>query len=490
MFESKKKKQQFFGGQDVMKIRMALLVVLSIVTLIFLGGCTRKNFSVLSQMSDEQANFFEKEIVAPFSRAQRISVTVVNVEDGTQVRNLLVQRGEGAAGLVKVPFEENELFVNGGYLQSFDTFADPLRLEQIKETLLLCTLGVVQKKQYYVPREFKTRIMVYRKSKVHQAIRVWRGFRSQINNDLRLVNGYGLPSNYLLEDDPELWDFYDIYVLGWIWSRQEHNGTIGPRIAHPFSPVRGGGLRQIDHAYQFNADSASITAITGDQIIDMFQWEALYAHGGIYNPSMWEKKWTRQDLWQAFADEKVFLSLLTQKDVFHIYGTGADNMDGYLAQKGDLAFATVPMASSLELDRFGIPVRTGSKSIVTGGWWWAVPQNAPYRDLSLKLVEHLSGSVSQIEESSRFGVIPAGKEILSHLPIIAGDHWISQLYTTSFMQMKENGYNFLSAAHGSQELSQRYTRIWERLVSHSGWMESGVPERRLVEREIQKASSQ
>ncbi|KMQ50956.1 hypothetical protein CHISP_2098 [Chitinispirillum alkaliphilum] len=379
--------------------------------------------------------------------------------------------------LIMVPFEKSRYYVEGGYLKSMGNSADSQRLRYLEKELLLSALGNIGGEQFYLPRNFKTRVMVYRRSKVQDALRVWRSLRHEINDDLRHINGYGLPSNYILEENPEEWDFFDLFVLGWIWSRQEYGGEKKPRIAHPVVSSRGLALRLIDHVKQFSSDQEVA-------VEDMFHWEALFSFSGVHNPAMWNENWTDQDLWEAFGNSDIFLSFLTQKDIFHIHGTGKDNLMGYVENGNDLAFATIPRAVSLELDHYGSPLRTGGKSIVTGGFWWAVPLSAQDPGLSLKFIEHVSGSVNQVEESSRFGIIPVRREVLSHIPIIAGDHWVTQLYTISFLQLKYNGKNFLNDDIYNEMISDKFISFWSDLVAEKNWADGQIPDRKFIQEKL------
>ena len=56
--------------------------------------------------------------------------------------------------------------------------------------------------------------MIYKQSKVNDAILNWSKYYDKINEALRKENGYGLPAQYQLEIEADKWDFYDLFVIG------------------------------------------------------------------------------------------------------------------------------------------------------------------------------------------------------------------------------------------------------------------------------------
>ena len=201
-------------------------------------------------------------------------------------------------------------------------------MKEFRSSYMLTSLGTYGGKQYLIPRKFETRIMVYCKSKVADAISRWPTYKDAINEDMKKINGYGLPPTYVLEEDPNKWDFFDVYVVGWIWAHTPYEGKTVPRIGHRGKRYSGTSLRIIDRVFQCGGDSTQVLTMNGEAVTDAFMWEAVYA-SSVYNKRMWEEAWSGTEIWKAFRDGDVFLAFMTQVDCFFIHGTGTDGLDGY-----------------------------------------------------------------------------------------------------------------------------------------------------------------
>jgi hypothetical protein len=159
-----------------------------------------------------------------------------------------------------------------------------LRLREIEDEydpvgLKMCSLNTITgKKLFFLPRKIETRMMFYRKSKVADAIKNWHKFKAEISDIAKEENGYGLPSNFNLEADVSIWDYYDILVAGYYWANTEYEGNMTARIAHRSKGYAGTILGLIDRALQLGALKQDIhdMYIFADAIIDMFHWEAVF----------------------------------------------------------------------------------------------------------------------------------------------------------------------------------------------------------------------
>jgi hypothetical protein len=359
--------------------------------------------------------------------------------------------------------------MNEETLLPLDKVLTPPELTKFKSEYLLTSLGMSDGKQYLIPRTFETRIMVYCKSKVLDAVSSWWKFSNEIDSVVALYNGYGLPATYALEDNPDQWDYYDIFVVGWIWAHSLYDGELKPRVAHHGSRTSGTSLRIVDRIYQLNGDSSSVMSMRGDPVVDAFFWEAMYAASGIYNPDMCSKGWDSEDIWQAFSDGNVFLSFMTQLDCFFLHGTGRDNLNGYFKDPSDMGIAIMPQGCSFELDAAGMPLRNGKRSIPTGGWWWAIPRTSPDSSVSFAIASHVTSTTSQIQECTRFGMIPVRKEVLSDMVMLFGGGWVSEIYNVSFRQMMHNGHLSIPSNAQFGKISNGYLDMWYDIVVNRNW---------------------
>jgi ABC-type glycerol-3-phosphate transport system substrate-binding protein len=160
---------------------------------------------------------------------------------------------------------------------------------------------------------------------------------------------------------------------------------------------------------------------------------------------------------------------MTQLDCFFIHGTGRDGLDGYLKDPSDMGVAQMPEGLSIVLDKNGAPVREGCKSVTTGGWWWGIPVDAPDPKASYRLARFITGTKAQINDCSRFGMIPVRKDILGDMSIIFGGGWVTDVYKTSFQQLMNNGATTLPSNPVMDKIASLYLDAWYDIVVNRNW---------------------
>ena len=438
---------------------------------LLLSGCTTSRPSqILVHMLPAQEDYFTKEIMPAFDKENRTKTKVVHY-DNTSDLEKEIDKASGNVALVKVPFDKCKALIRGNYLRSLDSFLTDKEMQDFRSTYLLTSLGTYAGKQYLVPRKFETRLMVYCKSRVADAVSRWRNCKEAIDVDMRKINGYGLPATYNLQDDPNKWDFFDVYVVGWIWAHTSYDGKMAGRIGHRAKRYSGTSLRIVDRVYQCGGDSVAALSMKGDAVADAFMWEAVYA-SSVYNKRMIDEAWSGSDIWGAFRDGDVFLAFMTQIDCFFLHGTGQDGLDGYL-KNPDLGVAVMPAGCSVMLDPHGNPLREGGKMVTTGGWWWGKPASAPDPRLSYKMARYITNTKCQAQDCSRFGMIPVRKDILGDMSMMFGGGWITGIYETSFQQLMINKYVSIPGSAHFDEVSGVYLDAWYDIVVHKNWCDAG-----------------
>jgi len=432
------------------------------------AGCAAPYHSkILVQMIQAQEEYFGNEIIPGFDKENRTATQVVHYNNTSELGSELTKYPREIT-LVKIPFDKTDALIADNRLMPLDEIVTPQELRDFRQSFVLTSLGSRGGKQYLIPRKFETRIMVYRKSKVAEALSVYRSYRDSISAELKNMNGYGLPATYILEEDPNAWDFFDIYVVGWIWAHTPYDGNMRGRVAHRGKRYSGTSQRIIDRVFQCKGDASQVLNMKGAAVADAFMWEAAYAVS-VYNDRMWKESWSGADIWKGFRDNEVFLAFMTQVDCFFIHGTGQDGLDGYLKDPADMGVALMPQGCSLLLDNNGSVLREGCKSVTTGGWWWAVPRDAPNPKLSYKLARYITSTKSQINDCSRFGMIPVRKDILGDMPLLFGGGWITEIYETSFRQLMNNGSITLPANANIDRIGNLYLDAWYDVVVNKNW---------------------
>jgi len=430
-------------------------------------------------MQEDQEAYYRDELVPVFEKTYPSKVELVHYDDADSLESILRQ-DSGTISLIKVPFEKAAPLMRSGVLMPLDSILDKDDLRAFDDTYLMTSLGSFNNRRYLIPQRFETHIMVYRKSRVADVTDSWRNFRDTISALLKSCNGYGLPATYLLEDDPQKWDYYDIFVLGWIWGHMLYDGKVQPRIAHCGKRHFATLHRLVDRIYQLGGDSAALMAMEGDAVIDAVYWEALYTAHDVYNGKMWSERWSSADILRSFGSGELFLAFMTQSECFSLHG-GADNTERNLSDPDDIGVATMPLGCTFELDTNGMP-RSGTKAVTTNGWWWAIPADAPDRHLSYRLASFITSAAVQIQECSRFGMIPVRKDILGDMTMLFGGGWVGSMYDASFRQMVINGYTVIEGSADFTQVGRLYLDILEEMAAAKRWapVQGANPQRQYI----------
>jgi hypothetical protein len=455
------------------------------VVSIFLGmieGCAPAPGSVnaLVHMEPDQETYFKKEIVPPIEKQCHVKVDCIHYGSVDSMESW-VRMHAGAAGLVEVPFEKRSVLLGQGLFRRLDGVVGADSLAALMGGYLLSGLGDAGGIPCLIPRVFETRIMVYCKSKVADAAAAWQSYKTEINGELKKYNGYGLPSNFSLKDDPCAWDFYDLFVVGWVWAHMSYEGKTEGRIGFPRKLDAEIWRGAVDRIFQLGGDSVSAVTMAGDPVVDAFHWDAVYAAANVYNKEMWERSWSESDVLQAFADGDVFLSFLAAPGCFYLHGTGSDGGSGYLKNSEEMGVALMPQGCSVELSGSALPARRGRRSVATSGWFWGIPVSAPDPAQSYAIAAALTSTSTQIMECSRFGMIPVRKEVLGDIPMMFGTGWISRLYEVSLKQLGQNSGMTIPQPPNGATIAARYRTAWNDIVAGKNWStDTTIPDRAYI----------
>ena len=455
------------------------------------GSGGKAELGILLRMMPAQERFLREEIIPEFEREHdcRVKVSVFEKQwDIDRVLKLERSKRHPEIDLVKTPFEMTRVLVSHGYMEELTNVRDSSEVVKDFERYhqLASGLGFVEGKPYYVPRKLETRILFYRKSMVADAVEKFEGYRSDIEEALEKVNGYGLPSDYVLENEPGQWDLYDVYVVGFVWAHEEYQGVRMGRLAHRGARYGGTALFLVDRAIQLGASPSEVLDISCDASAETFLWEKVLVDGGLYHSGMWQDAWKGAGIYNGIKDGKVFLAYLQQIDCFNVHGWSDDpGMPGYLPDRDDMGLSIVPRAVSLGLDSSGNPRRAGGRSISTGGWWWGIPKTAVEKDLAYEFARFMTSREVQVRESSKFGLIPVRRDVLTTLPNVFDEGWVGDIFLTSVDQIRINGLTTVPLVPEYSQASRLYVDAWYAICLEPGETKEGIPEfgdmkRRLV----------
>jgi len=410
--------------------------------------------SLLIKMIPEQETWFVKNIVKPFEKKYGVEVDVRHFLDYDDLEDKL--KADPSIDVIKVPMERAETFRERGYVAPVSAIADTPTLSAIVRDFVLPPLATGNEALYYVPRKLETRIMVYRVSKVQEAVQKYKTYLPMLDKGLRQFNGKGMPDGYALEADPNQWDYYDVLMAGYVWARLDSNSMNPGKVGLRGKNYPGTFLTLIDRAFQFGAIRGEIPYLHSKPVTEVFTWECIYAKFNVYNRSMFEEAWTGTDLWKAFGEEKIYLSFLTQLDCYFMIGTGENGLKGFMKTPEDVDFAVMPMAASVTGEDFML----ANRNITTGGWFWAVGRESKMKPMALKLIMEMTSEDNQKKEFEAFGVLSARKALMQeNRDELYLKRWRNRMLQTSLRQLNLNRFTVLPTYEDMDKLQNTYYKV-------------------------------
>jgi ABC-type glycerol-3-phosphate transport system substrate-binding protein len=443
------------------------LNITAAAALAFTAAAHAGTLTVLLKMIPGQERFFRENIAEGFEQKTGHAVAVKTFESNWD----LVERTAGGlegADVIKVPMSLAQVLADKGAVVPLESVCGADSLKALGREYFLMNLGTIDGTVYYVPRKFETRIMVYRRSRVAEAVQGWGSFREKINGALQNSFHADLPPDYALEPDPSSWNCLDLFAAGFFWAETPYGGAKAGRIAHRGKQYSGTAVGLMDRCFQQGASNEHISDTSSRFFHEVLQWESLFAANGIYPKRMWEQGWDGTDIWKAFGNDEIFLSFLTQLDCYFLHGAGTADMPGYMGErKDDLGYASMPRGLSSDL-------RTkGTGAVSTGGWLWGVGAGSKNPRLALEFIRFITNSDNQYSETNAFGIIPVRKDILGKANMMFGEQWKTEVFQTSLTQLKANGKNCLPSVAGFKKIEQQYVGKWKETVANAAAGNSG-----------------
>lgn len=494
----------YFHGKSGKHPIPAIEVILISICIFTGGGFVAKTLvaptplAILIRMMPSQESWFRENILKQFERKNNCKVAIKRFNKDYELCEILRSEGKrkkpNNVSLVKTPLLLTLLLCKEGLVNSYgDTLSNldfsrseieswlrKIEAEYNPVALKMSRFcSITGEKLYFLPRKLETRLMIYRKSKVVDAVQNWHKFYLPIDDILREENGYGLPRDYNLEPDVNKWDFYDLLVVGYYWAHTEYYGKRTARIAHRSRNYSGTVLGLIDRALQLGAFREDIFDMYrfSDAIIDMLHWEAIFRKYNLYCKGMWGGDgWSGSNIYEGMKNETVYLAWMHQLDCLLICGSAHLGIKGYLTPKEDLGISIMPQGVSFKLTKDGLPKRTGSREAHTSGWFWAIPKNAPEPELAYKLAMYITSSESHLEECKNFCLIPIRKHVGDALRADLKADWQTEVYAKSLEQLEINGDHLVprfKTLADYQEFLDRYYGAFEQIVIKKRYSRAG-----------------
>lgn len=247
----------------------------------------------------------------------------------------------------------------------------------------------------YIPDYLEVHVLAYRASKVELARQRWTEQRDAIEKALEAVNGRGLPEGYTLEEDPTEWDDFDIFVLGWTWTKLDENTQPAPRIAirsASYWPAVEGMIERLNRHGQ-----SSTTWTRGGPMTDLMVWLALHREHGLQRDKVFSQtprlRTSGTSVTKMFAKGDIYLTRVNQLRASEIRQYLKQFQPGFTTD--DIAFAPLPRGVSVDLDESGTPQRTLNQDGLVNAWLWAIPRSSENQETALDVALDIVSAQNQ-----------------------------------------------------------------------------------------------
>jgi len=436
------------------KILSTLYLGISFLFVVGMGSFAAEPFSVALNMIPEQKAFFEKEILASYLQKGKGEISIHEFKDNKKIATLLEKGIEGKEkpplGLIMIPQEFSRNFIKEKKIIAFNSFLSEDQIADVMDTYFLVDMYTVNDQVYLIPRKLETRLLAYRKSKVAEAVENWKSVQKKVNKIIKKTNGKGLPKGYLLEADPNEWDFFDLFVAGFYWAKTEKAG----RISHRGKKYEGTVTGLMDRILQCGGTPFDLLDFERESVADMFSWEAMMVKNGVFNSKLWTEKWSGFDIWKAFMAGETHLAFMTQIDCFFLAN---GQKGGPYIKPEDLGIAVLPAGNSIDLNKEGTtPLREGKHAGSTGGWWWGIPKNSPDPMAAFEFISFINSKEIQQKECGKFGIVPVRMEMIVEPGNYFENPLTQKIFEISQTQLLNNGPNSVPSVKQYKALQNLY----------------------------------
>lgn len=388
---------------------------------------TSKSLVVLINSVPAQQRYLKYEVLGGFEKLYNCKVNLVNYENEAELQNMFLQDSAvSQITLVSVPFEMMESLEVSKKFTPFSEIVVESVLQFDAKTYYqkFVELGKIDGNYYCFPHRIEIPILFYMKSKVAAAIEIFPKYRKEIDSVLKKENGFGLPTAFILEENPNEWDLYDIFAIGYIWANEEINDKKNSRIL------------SLDIFDKPNAD----------KIVN-------YAESIGVEADLWEEKLKKYKIFHQLPDSVENLSLaaysaIKNGDIFMVYfqqndcfnvleGTDESNMLPYVSDVSDVGIALIPSAVSFSLDEDGYEKITGVRVASINGFGWGIPKSSKEKELAYHLIQYLNNRSQHTRESIRFGSIPVREDVFLNMKNIYDEKWLGEGFAVAVQQITD-----------------------------------------------------
>lgn len=411
------------GVAGAVAVAMVLLAVLYLAGLLPSGSHDRapatpatpplKTFTVLARRSPDQELELKQHGLDAALKARSLELRLESFDEYSDLFKVLDTM---QVDLASVPLATARELAQQDLIVPVGRVAGE-RLGSIRSRFSGAALGVasletrVGSNLGFLPDYLEVHVLAYRVSKVELARQRWAGFREDIEAALRQLNERGLPADYDLEANPEQWDEFDIFVLGWTWAHTDEGAPPGPRMSLRSASYWPSVEGFLEHVVLQGQDQA--VWIRSQPMLDTLTWLALHREYGLERQEVWETAPDSRANGTTIANDlssgEVYLARVNQFRASEIQDRIRERPPGFAIE--DIAFAPQAAGASVELSDEGLPVRHGRHDGLVNAWLWAIPSRAANRQVSLEVALELTDVPAQAHFASRNCWIPTNTAV-------------------------------------------------------------------------------
>jgi hypothetical protein len=418
---------------------------------------------VLVAMDQAQARWLRENLIDEFNLEHNSNLQLIAVDEEELLPTLA--KADDKLILTALPRARGRQALDAHAVRSFESTATPARVNADFDAVVPAAMqaALVEGRQAFLPGMALVDVLVFRVSRVRDAVRHWSVLRPQIDAALREANGRGLPPNYQLELEPELWDGFDRFVIGYFWAHRRYGGKPARgRVAHRTGEDLDGAVDIVEGLYRAGVDDKTLTQTAAPAVRDYFAWEQLYRKHGLFPPEMLGDHPLDDDtLIDRLRRGEIFLASVDTMQAFTLHGgshaaalPGVDDPD-------DLGFAPLPRISSLALGSDGKPARSGDPFSFREDWVWALPTHASDAELAYQLVQFLWARENHVRLCEALGSLPLRTDVQRERSSIFRLTWMDDVLDAAFAEWGR-ARAVPEAVPGG--FGSVYAQLWDRIV--------------------------
>src|SRR5216683_3073361 len=386
----------------------------------------RTKARILLRASEPRIKWMRENQFAEFAIAKDVDFELVGARTFEEVHQKLLEEKQHPTGLLlaDVDDEHADELKDGGLVRPIADGADPAELRQTLGELMpeATARGVVDGKQWYLPKRALVNVAVYLRPAIEDAYLHWEEDRKHIDAALKEANGVGLPKDFRLRRTPDGWDSFDLFVAAWTWAH------------HP--------ARWAEASRRISADN-SVAPGTAPRVA----WPCGDSEDGAA---------------ELLHARKLAWAPIDQADSLWLHGGARRDAEAGIPGAGDLSWATLPQGASVELSG-GQPARKGRSFAFEEVHLWAMPVRSPDPRLAFQIARFLSQRGLQQRETEAEGMLPVREDLRQDYPIAFRLDWMQRMLDASFRQL-ERGTADTPAGWAGDDWDEKYLKLRQAVV--------------------------